>query len=278
MTNINWNEDDFELEAISELAFENLNVELVPGNLDLPPALQEESSNAMDTASAAADAQAAAQEAIDVGDYVAAAHHREIAEQEAWDSGTNDALTGASSIELTRAAELQERAAELEQSQAENARNGDYAAARDDAANAAYELKEADQLAGGSDHSGTAQLETTNMEWADWHQQIGDDMLANAVEYAADGNVAAAENSLNSSINQHSTADDYGDRGEHGGPLADVAPVNPIESNDFNSYTQSSTLDTSSSSISTTAADTSSSISSTTTDTSSDTSSTIADV
>jgi len=193
---------------------------------------------------AAVESQAKADEAIEVGDYEAAQLHRQDAELESEYAGTDSMLHGSDSTELEWADHHQDRALELESTQAENAQAGDYSTARENSLDAASAMQEADQLAGGSDHSGQAQLEATQMDWADWHQQQADTMLDDATGYMADGNVDAAGNSLDAALDQQDQADTYGDLGTHGGDVAVYDPTADIESNDYNSYTGDTTMDT----------------------------------
>lgn len=284
MTQADWQSGNFQVQPLNEETLAEMNIDFVeaaafaesvdgveivePDGVELVELdsvgsdfATADSLTDIDPAVASGEAQAAADAAIEVGDYAAASQWREVAEDQAWDAGSDASLDGANSAELERATELQERASEWEQSQAQHAQAGDYEAARDDAQNAANDFQASDQLAGGNDHSGTAQLEVQNLDWAAWHQDISEDMLGDAIDYANDGNLSAAENSLGVAENQQTMADDFGDRGEHGHALADVAPAPAFESNDFNSYAvdTGSSADTSSVSDTSATLDTSSS-------------------
>ena len=115
---------------------------------------------------AATDAQAQADEFIAKGDYAAAADARETAENEAWEAGDDSMLSAYDAQDLSYAAEKQEDAKHYEAQQAEHAQSGDYEAAREDANNAAYATYNADSTAGGDDHTGQADAEKYEMDWA----------------------------------------------------------------------------------------------------------------
>ena len=237
--------NELELDIINEHDLVDMDIDLVEGSLELPPDLDDEVVEVSDHHEQAAIAQEATDRAIEAGDYQAAAELRETAETEAGLAGNQDMLHGADSLDLQTAAEHQEQARELEIEQAEHAQAGDYEAALQDARNAADEMHQADERAGGSDHAAQAELEANNMEWADWHQQMADDMVASAIDYAADGDLDAAESCLEEGLDQHTVADHYGDLGEHGHPIADTAPMDPIESHPVETYTPiDTTIDT----------------------------------
>jgi hypothetical protein len=266
MSSFNWNAEEFEFEEVDESAALESDAEVLDGTVHAPLELVDEGLEEL--RAEMSDAQAAASSAIEVGDYQAAAYHQELAEEAADSLPLAAPLEGPSSLELQRADALQDHALDLEAQQAEMAQAGDYAAARELASDAAYDLKASDQLAGGSDHSGQAQLEVANMEWADWHQQISDDMLTSAADYANYGDAGTAQNYLQGAINHSESADHYGDLGEHGGALAATDPAAPIEAHHVDTYTSSST---SASTISTSSAiDTTSSASSSSDTTGSD--------
>ncbi len=244
MAQFNWDAASFQAESLSEAELQDFDGEIVDGLAELPDTLDEVDVATVELQQEVLDAQAVVEEAIAEGDYQAAAYHRELAEDAANASNSEALLDGPTSLELQVADEHQDQALELQAQQAELTQSGDYAAARDLSSEAAWEMREADQTAGGSDHAGQASQEAANLDWADWHQQISDDMLNSAVDYASDGNLTAAENAANGAASHADTADDYGDRGEHGGALADLSPMDPIQSHHVDSY---SATDTSSS-------------------------------
>ncbi len=261
MPNFDQNSEDFELELVNESDLLDMQLEIYEGLLETP----DDSIDSVDDSSLpedntvgeirtqAVESQSMAEAAIAQGDYEAAAYHKENAEEASDAIGDPSVLEGASSLELQVADERQDRAMELESQQSEMAKSGDYAAAKELADEAAYEMRASDQLAGGSDHSGQAELESANMEWADWHQQISDDMLSTAADYANDGNLNAASNHLQGAFDHQSSADHYGDLGEHGGPLAATDPSAQIESHHYDTYsptTVSSSIESSSTSTS----------------------------
>lgn len=74
------------------------------------------------------------------------------------------------------------------------------------------------------------------MEWAEFHQDIANESVASAVEYADAGNLDAADNAMDFADDQQLTADHYGDLGEHGGAIADFDPSSAVETNPVDSY------------------------------------------
>jgi hypothetical protein len=249
------NKDELMIEELANEVLEGLNLEIVDGLTVAPVIDAIESNSAFEKD--ALDSQAAADQAVSVGDYQAAGHHRELAEEFADLSGSNLELHGATSLELQATAGQQQRADDFESRQAEAAQSGDYATARDLADSAAFETRQADQLAGGSDHSAQAESESANMDWADWHQSISNETQLDAANYAADGNLSAAEQSLGRSDSHDLLADHYGDLGTHGGALAETTPMAPIEVHHVDTYTSISST-TTSTSTSTTSTDSSS--------------------
>lgn len=238
---MNWNPDELEIDLVDENELAETELEIVEGNLELPPDLADDTLDAdqLDHLENAATAQAASDMAIEVGDYQAAHELREIAEQESEAAGTDEVLSDIDSVDLEYAAEHQQRADELGNEQAEYAQQGDYESALESSREAVLETQEADELAGGSDHSGQAQLEVDNMEWADFHQNIADEFVDSAADYADSGNLSAAENALDGAADEQAMADNYGDLGEHGGPIADFDPASYVESNPIDSYSPS---------------------------------------
>jgi hypothetical protein len=196
---------------------------------------------------AAADAQSAVDEFVASGDYAAAAEAREIAETEAAAAGDTSMLGAYDAQDLTNAAESQEETAYYEAQQAEYAQAGDYEAAREAAGNAAYATYEADTTAGGDDHTGQADAEYQKMDMAAWEQDIADDKMQNAVDYAADGDYETAEIYAASAADHQELADDFGDQGEHGGdfgvydPSSDVSSGGTYDST-YDSYASSTTM------------------------------------
>jgi len=129
--------------------------------------------------------------------------------------------------ELEQADWQQDQAAYYEQ-QARHAQAGDYEAAKEDAANAAWYHGNADYQAGGEDHSGQARLEEHQMDWAVWEEGNADYYTGQAEAYAAQGDYDHAA-TYAAEADQHQAAADYhGDLGEHGGPLAVYDPSSEI--------------------------------------------------
>ena len=187
----------------------------------------------------ATDAQARANEAIDSGDYEAAAYHRQQAELESEYAGDESMLVGPNSDQLEWADTYQDQAVDQGAQQSQLAANGDYADAADMSRAAAESHQQADALAGGNDHSGQSLLESDQMDWAAWHQQQADQSLADAVDYAAGGNMDAAESQLNAADSQEQSADWHAELGMHGGDMAIHDPASDFQSNDFDSYSGS---------------------------------------
>ena len=254
MTDNNWELNDMEIELANDGELADVVLEVVEGSLELPPDLADEAvdGDMVDQLEDTATAQAATDMAVEVGDYESAHQLRELAEDELAESGSEAVLEGPTSVELEQAAEHQERAAELQSEQAELAEAGDYESAGETSREAAIEMREADGLAGGSDHSGQAQLDADNMEWADFHQDISNESVASAADYFEAGNLDAADNALGVAGHEQDMADNYGDLGEHGNSIADFDPASYVESNPVDTYSPadvdvadtSSTIDT----------------------------------
>jgi hypothetical protein len=202
-------------------------------------------------AEAAREAQEAADEFVAQGDYAAAAEARETAENEAWQAGDNSMLGSSDSSDLEYAAYQQENAEYHEEQQAIHAQQGDYEAAREDASNAAYATQDADWYAGGADHSGQAQAEETQMDWAVWEQGNAEYNAQAAGEYLAEGDVENAEYYAAEAVEHQEAADHYGDLGEHGGHMAvydassEAATGGSYDAADYSSSYDYSSTDTS---------------------------------
>ena len=256
MNDNNWESNELEIDLVNDVDLGDMTLDIVEGSLELPPDLVDEAMDGdiVDQFESAATAQAASDMAVEVGDYESAHQLRELAEDELAESGLDAVLDGPTSVELEQAAEHQQNAAELQAEQTEQAQAGEYESAGESSRDAAIEIQEADGLAGGSDHSGQAQLEADNMDWADFHQDIANDSMASAAEYTEAGNLDAADNALDVAGDQQDTADNFGDLGEHGGAIADFDPASYVESNSADTYSptdvdvadNSSTLDTTS--------------------------------
>jgi len=179
-------------------------------------------------AQAATDAQESADAFIAEGDYAAAAEAREVAENESWEAGDDSMLSLYDAQDLSYAAEKQEDAAYYEQQQATLAQQGDYEGAREAASNAAYATSNADISAGGADHTGQADAEQYNMDWAVHEEKQADYYADNAAAYAADGDFEKAEMYAASAADHQERADDFGDLGEHGGDVAVYDPSSEV--------------------------------------------------
>jgi hypothetical protein len=170
-------------------------------------------------ADAAEQAQAAADEFVASGDYEAASQAREAAENEASEAGDSSMLHGSDSTDLDNAAYQQQNADYYEQQETLHAQQGDYEAAREDASNAAYAQGDADFNAGGSDHTGQAKAEETQMDWAVWEEGNAEYNAQSAEEYAAAGDLDNAEQYAAAAADHQDAADYHGDLGEHGGDI-----------------------------------------------------------
>lgn len=179
---------------------------------------------------AATEAQAAADEFIAQGDYEAAAAARGIAENEAWEGGDQSMLSSYDSSDLEFAAYQQDKAEDYSEQQAEYARDGDYESAKEAASDAAYYTRDADSLAGGSDHSGQAEAEEYQMDWAIHEEKQADYQVDNAVYYAESGNFEQAEYHAAEAVEHQQMADYHGDLGEHDGAGAVYDPSSVVSS------------------------------------------------
>ena len=169
----------------------------------------------IDHAQAATDAQAQADQYVAQGDYASAADAREQAENESWSAGDDTMLHGSNSTDLSSAHDHQETAAYDEQQEQQAAQSGDYEAAREHAGDAAYETRDADFNAGGSDHSGQAQTEHDQEDWAVWHQDNAN-YDAHSAQWEADqGNADAASMYADHAAGEQASADYYGAGGAH---------------------------------------------------------------
>ncbi len=195
-------------------------------------------------AQAATDAQQQADEFIASGDYEAAAQARGVAENEAWEASDDSMLSAYDASDLTLAAEKQDEATDYSAQQAGFAQQGNYEAAREAADNAAYATSEADFSAGGADHTGQADAEKYNMDWAVHQEKQADHYADNAAAYAADGDMENAERSAATAAEYQASADHYGDLGEHGGVIADYDPSSEVASGGTYESTYDSTAAT----------------------------------
>ena len=187
-------------------------------------------SSGNDYAEQAVEAQNAADEFVEAGDYKAAAEAREAAEDAAYQAGDETILHGSDSSDLENAAYQQENAEYYENRQAEHAEEGNYEAAKEDAINAGYATGDADYLAGGADHTGQADNEAYRMENAVWEEGIADDYAEAAEFHAETGNESAAEDAAAKAVEHQEAADYQADLGTHGGEYAEVDSTSEVES------------------------------------------------
>ncbi|HMQ02959.1 MAG TPA: hypothetical protein PKD26_03510 [Pyrinomonadaceae bacterium] len=165
-------------------------------------------------ADAARAAQEAADEFVEKGDFKAAAEAREVAENEAYQAGDHSMLGTSDSSDLENAAWKQEIAEDYRQQQQENIEKGDYAAAREDAANAGYATGDADFLAGGPDRTGQSDKDVYNLDWA-IHQEGNAEYYASSAEkYAQDGDFDNAARSAEQAGVYQASADEFASRAD----------------------------------------------------------------
>jgi hypothetical protein len=183
----------------------------------------------------AALAQQHADQDIQAGDYAAASHEREAAENEAWQGGDSSMLHGSDSTALSHAGDDLKEAQAHEAQEAHYAEAGDYRAARDEASAAEYSTSWADFRAGGPDHTGQAQAEHDKEDWAVWHQDHADSDMNSAAHYAAQGETDQAQAYASSAASEQDKADYDGHMGQHGAdgavhdPSSDVAHDTPVD-------------------------------------------------
>jgi hypothetical protein len=183
-------------------------------------------------AEAATADQAAADDAVAHGDYESASHLRESAEDHSSQAKDDNMLHGATSGELQNAADHQQHADALEHQEAQHAQEGNYEAARDDAFNATWEHHGADSAAQGSDHSGQAQAEHSQMDWAVFEGGIAHDNAQSAEAYAAEGDHTKAEMYAEHAAEHQAASDEHGELGEHDGHMAVSDPSSEVHHDD----------------------------------------------
>ncbi|MBX7053508.1 MAG: hypothetical protein K1X36_01005 [Pyrinomonadaceae bacterium] len=205
-------------------------------------------------AEAARDAQAAADDLIDRGDYAAAAEARATAEDEAYAAGDDSMLGSSSSGELENAAYQQEAASEYRDQQAEHIATGDYEAAKQDAQNAAYATESADWNAGGADHSGQSDRDVSNLDWAVWDQKNAEGSRQDAEWYAEHDLPDAAAAAADQAGVYDARADDFADSADPTSAGYDYDPSSAVDSGgsydvaDVDTGFDAGTVDTSSAS------------------------------
>lgn len=180
--------------------------------------------SAVQHAEIAAALQTGVDQAIESGDYAAAAQLREAAEAEAWLATDSSMLHGSDAIDLTSAADAQENAAYYEELQAEAVQDGDYEAARDLAWEAADATKDADFNAGGEDHSAQPLAEMHQMNEALDDQSTAEWHVAQAESWAEHGAYDTADAHLQLAAEAYDAADAHAASGEHGAAGAVYEP------------------------------------------------------
>ena len=187
-----------------------------------------ESSAQQANVDAAKDAQAAADQFVAHGDYAAAAEAREAAENAAYQAGDSSMLGASDSSNLENAAYKQEVAQDYREQQGEHIAGGDYEAAKEDAQNVAYQTGDADYQASGSDHTGQADSDVQNLDWAVWDEKNADYNAQNAEAYAAEGDFDNAQASADRAEGYQATADEYADRGDPSNAYQDHDPSSDV--------------------------------------------------
>lgn len=165
-------------------------------------------------ADAAKEAQDAADEFVAQGDYAAAAEARETAENEAYAAGDNSMLGSSDSGDMENAAWQQENADYYRDQQAQDIAAGDYEGAKEDAQNVAYATGDADYQAGGSDHTGQADKDVANLDWAVWDQKNADAAANDAAAYAAEGDFDQAQVAADHAADYGAVAGEYADHAD----------------------------------------------------------------
>ena len=145
-----------------------------------------ENTEAQIHADAARDAQEAASEFAESGDYEAAAEAREIAENESWEAGDNSMLEGSNVAELERADYEQEQADYYRAEQEEYTAEGNYEAAQEAAGKVVENTSDADFYGGGEDHSTQARNDEYELGNAVWEQDNAEWYAENAEQFAAE--------------------------------------------------------------------------------------------
>jgi len=163
---------------------------------------------------AAKEAQAAADEFVEEGDFAAAADAREVAENEAYQAGDNSMLGMSDSSDLEQAAWKQDIAEDYREQQQEHIEEGDYAAAKEDAQNAGYATGDADYLAGGPDRTGQSDNDEYNLDWAVHQEENADYYADNAAKYAEIGDADNAARYAEQADVYQASADDFASRAD----------------------------------------------------------------
>ncbi len=182
------------------------------------PAIAEQQANA----DAAREAQTAADEFADAGDYRAAADARADAEALSGEAGDSSMLGAYDAQDYSYAADKQDEAGAFQADQAEKIAQGDYEGARDSAFNAEWATRDADMTAGGADRTGQAQGDQANLEWATYHQEIADGNRQNAEVYAAEGDLETAQMYADNAEGSQAAAGGYADQADPGNIMYDV--------------------------------------------------------
>lgn len=193
------------------------------------PAVDLEAAEREAQAEIAREAQAAADEFVDKGDYAAAAEAREQAEDAAWAASDSSMLGASDSADMEQAAYQQEVAEDYRAQQADLIAEGDYAGAKEAAENAAYATSDADFRASGDDHSGQSDQDAYNLGNAVSDEKNAQYFADNAEWYAEQGNMDAAESSAANAETYQASADSYADLADPMSTGYDVDPSSAVE-------------------------------------------------
>lgn len=197
------------------------------GNLESASDLEPGPTN--DYTQAARDAQSAADDFVSRGDYRAAQEAREQAEAAAGLAGDDNMLGGYDSQNLGFAADKQDLADQYRQEQTDLLHQGDYEGARESALQSGYATRDADSLAGGSDHSGQSGRDVHNLDWATWNETNAEENLFNAQQAANDGNFEQAQMYTEQAGWQQSSADQFADQANPESLQWNVDPSSAVE-------------------------------------------------
>jgi tetratricopeptide (TPR) repeat protein len=139
-------------------------------------------------------------------------------------------LGSSSSGDLENAAWEQQNADYYRDQQAQDIAAGDYEAAKEDAQNVGAHTGDADYLAGGDDHTGQADKDVANLDWAVWDEKNADSARDNADYYAAQGDFDHAQEAADQADSYDATAGDYADHADPTSVGYDYDPSSAVDS------------------------------------------------
>ncbi len=196
-------------------------------------------------AEAAREAQQAADDFADKGDYAAASEARAQAEEYAGEAGDSSMLGAYGAQDYEYAAGKQEQAEAFQEEQAQKIAEGDYAGAREAAFQAEWATRDADMTAGGQDHTGQAQADQANLDWAVDNQEGADQNARDAATYAAEGDLDKAEIYAARADEYQSSASDYATNADPNSIMYDHDPSSVVDAGgSFDAGYDASAIDT----------------------------------